>query len=203
MASEDQLRSSSVDGFPVSKELSHALLESMPVNVIFKDLGGRILFANQRFCQESGSRPGELIGKTDYDLFPQEMADKYRRDDADVLKRGGVLHDVERHLNIDGDIRYVEVFKTPVQDAQGHHIGVQVLFWDVTERKLADEQFEDEQHQIKSLTSRIPEIALRLDRVENDFQARETMDALQEVLTRTSAALARLSAGDSGSGRES
>jgi len=203
MASEDQPRSSPVGGFPISKELSHALVESMPVSVIFKDLNGRILFANQQFCRESGRRPGELIGKTDYDLFPQDMAVKYRCDDADVLKRGGVLHDVERHLNVDGDIRYVEVFKAPVEDAQGRKIGVQVLFWDVTERILADEQFEDEQKQIQSLASRIPEIALRLDRVENDSRARETMNALHEALTRTSAVLAKFADSGSGTGRES
>lgn len=185
----------------MSRELSQALLESMPVNVIFKDLGGRILFANQRFCRESERRPGGLIGKTDYDLFPQEMADKYRRDDADVLKRGEVLHDVERHLTADGNVSYVEVFKAPVRDAQGRNIGVQVLFWDVTERKLADDRFEDERSQLKSLASRLPDIALRLDRAGIDANSGETvssLSSLREALMQTSAALAALVGDDRG-----
>ena len=172
------------------------MLDSMPVNVIFKDLGGRILYANQRFCRQSGRRPGELIGKTDFDLFPQEMAEKYRRDDADVLGRGAVMHDVERHMTADGETSYVEVFKAPVRDKKGGNLGVQVLFWDVTERKLADDAYENERSQLKSLASRLPEVILRLDRAEQDTEVSASITSLRELILQTSAALQALTDDD-------
>lgn len=198
MGSEGQSGSSPRRGFPVSRELSQALLESMPVNVLFKDLNGRILFANQRFCRESGCRPGELIGKTDYDLFPQEMADKYRRDDADVLARGQVLHDVEQHVTPAGDNCYVEVFKAPVQDPEGHNLGVQVLFWDVTERKLADDSFENNQSRLKLLAHGLPELVLRLDGAETEANVRQTLFSIRQTLKEALSALAELADDDGG-----
>jgi two-component system, sensor histidine kinase and response regulator len=116
-----------------------SLVESLPLNILRKNREGRFVFANRRYCEANGLSPGEMTGKTDFDLFPPELAEKYRRDDERVMTGGEVVEDVERHRTHDGKRLYVHVLKSPVRDSTGEVVGVQAAFWDVTARELAEE----------------------------------------------------------------
>jgi serine/threonine-protein kinase len=124
-----------------SEALYHSLVESLPCSVWRKDLEGRFTFANQHFCDLFGGTLEQLVGKSDFDIGPRELAEKYRRDDQKVIATGGVFEDIEEQLSVgvQGD-RYVHTLKTAVRDAAGNIIGTQGLAWDVTERKLAEEE---------------------------------------------------------------
>ena len=117
-----------------------SLVESLPLHVIRKDLDGKVVFGNQRYCQAVGLSLEEVIGKTDFDLFPPDLAKKYVEDDRRVLESGNVFNDIEAHEAANGKRVFVEIFKSPVHDAHGKVNGVQVMFWDVTERKRAEEE---------------------------------------------------------------
>ncbi len=123
-----------------SEALYHSLVETLPLNVFRKDRQGRFTFANQRFCQTTGRPLDELLGRTDYDFYPAHLADKYRRDDQQVMERRTVLDLIEEHQAPAGDKSYVQVLKTPVYDSRGDVIGIQAFFWDVTDRKRAEEE---------------------------------------------------------------
>ena len=116
-----------------------SLIESLPLNVFFKDHDGRVVNANSRFCETLGRDLEEVIGKTDLDFFPEEQALKYQSDDARVMVSGEVLEDIEEHIRPSGEKLFVQVLKAPVQGENGDIIGVQGLFWDVTHRVEADE----------------------------------------------------------------
>ena len=58
-----------------------SLVENLPVSVARKDLSGRITFANQAFCALLDLSLDEVLGKSDFDLYPEELASKYRHDD--------------------------------------------------------------------------------------------------------------------------
>src|SRR5262249_29208989 len=77
-----------------------------------------------------------------FDLFPAELAGKYRHDDAWVLSAGETLDVIEEHLTAEGRKLYVQVIKTPVRDGQGQIIGTQGIFWDVSDRKHLEEALE-------------------------------------------------------------
>ena len=77
----------------------------------------------------------DLIGKTDFDLFPTELAEKYRQDDQRVLASGQTFEDLEEHLTAKGEKLHVHVVKRPIFDGHGQIIGTQGIFWDVTDRK--------------------------------------------------------------------
>jgi len=55
----------------------YALVENIPQYIFCKDLEGRFTFVNQRFCQLLEKPIEEIIGKTDYDFYPPELAAKY------------------------------------------------------------------------------------------------------------------------------
>ncbi len=121
-----------------SKAIYHSLVESLPINVFRKDREGRVVFANNKYCETLGCSRPQLIGKTDFDLFDRELAEKYQKDDRWVLQTGLPFHDIEFHPRDDDSYIYVEVLKAPVTAANGRRIGIQGMFWDVTDRKNAE-----------------------------------------------------------------
>jgi PAS domain S-box-containing protein len=120
-----------------SQRLYLSLVENLPVHLFRKDLQGRFTFANQAFCRLLGRPQHEILGTTDFDYYPQDLAEKYRHDDEWVVTTGRLFEDIEE--NADGEaLRFVEVIKTPVHDAAGRIDGIQAIFWDVTDRKQAE-----------------------------------------------------------------
>ncbi len=139
-----------------TEALYHSLVESLPLNIFRKDLQGRLQFANRRFCETVGRPLGALYGKTDFDMFPRELAEKYRRDDIRVAETGEVLEVIERHRRPDGHLIYVQVLKAPLSDADGRTVGVQGMFWDVTARKEAEAALEQERYLLHALMDHLP-----------------------------------------------
>jgi PAS domain S-box-containing protein len=123
-----------------SEALYHSLVEHLPQNIFRKDVEGRFTFGNRRFCAALGRPLGEILGKTDFDFFPRDLAEKYRADDAGVMRTGKIFETVEEHVTADGARLYVQVVKTPLYDGDGEVAGTQCIFWDVTESKVAAEE---------------------------------------------------------------
>jgi PAS domain S-box-containing protein len=123
-----------------SEALYHSLVETIPLSVWRKDLQGRFIFANQRFCDSLGKPLEQVIGTTDYHFYPPELAAKYRADDTRVHETGAVVATTEDHVTAAGERLYVQVVKAPVFDAQRQVIGTQGTFWDLTQWKRAEEE---------------------------------------------------------------
>jgi phosphoserine phosphatase RsbU/P len=123
-----------------SEALYHSLVETLPQNILRKDLQGRFTFANQQFCRILGRSLADIVGKTDFDFFPRELAEKYQRDDQRVMQTGKPYETVEENQPPGGGKLYVQVVKTPLYGADGAIIGLQGIFWDITQQRLADEK---------------------------------------------------------------
>jgi PAS domain S-box-containing protein len=135
-----------------SEAFYHSLVESLPQNIIRKDRQGVFTFANQRFCALLGKPLDQVVGRTDFDFFPADLATKYRQDDLTVMETGKNLEVVEKHQTPAGKTIYVQVVKTPIYDYLGEIIGSQVFFWDVTERKRAEEAVIESERRYRQLT---------------------------------------------------
>jgi diguanylate cyclase (GGDEF)-like protein/PAS domain S-box-containing protein len=116
-----------------------AILDNMPHMAWLKDLDGRYLAANLQLAQTAGfANPEEMMGKTDQDIWPEELAAKYRADDIEVAVTRQQKFVEESALD-NGRAYWSETFKTPIIDDQGTLIGTTGYARDITERKQAEE----------------------------------------------------------------
>jgi PAS domain S-box-containing protein len=118
----------------------HSLLEPLPFGIFRKDRQKRIRFCNQHYSEVVGKPIAEILGKTDNELFPPDLAEKFMADDETVMTTGKEFEDVERNRDANGRPIYVHVFKKPVWDSEGNLIGLFGIFMDVTKPKLFEQQ---------------------------------------------------------------
>jgi serine/threonine-protein kinase len=137
---QESERRQAEEALRASEALYHSLVETLPLGVWRKDLEGRFTFGNRRFCESLGRSLEEILDKTDCDFFPPELAAKYRRDDQRVHQARATYATAEEHVTVGGERLFVEVVKSPIFDAGGQVVGTQGIFWDVTERKRAEEE---------------------------------------------------------------
>jgi phosphoserine phosphatase RsbU/P len=123
-----------------SESLYHSLVETMPQNVFRKDLQGRFTFANQQYCNHYHCKLEDILGKSDFDFFPKELAEKYQLDDEQVMQTGRTCEITEEHHPLGQEKTIVRVVKTPLYGAGGNITGLQGIFWDITEQQRAEEQ---------------------------------------------------------------
>lgn len=159
-----------------SEALYQSLVNSLPQNIFRRDANGRFTFANQHFCDLHGLPLAEIIGKTDFDLHPPEMAKKYWTDDLRVMETGQPYEAIEVHQRKNAPIEYAQVIKTPTYDAAGRLTGIQGIFWDITEVKRAQEALQRAHNELeKRVEERTQELAAanaqlkELDRLKNKF----------------------------------
>jgi PAS domain S-box-containing protein len=135
-----------------SETLFASLVESLPQNIFRKDREGRFVFANRRFCETVKKPLNEILGRSDFELFPFELARKYVQDDQAIIETGTPFEAIEEHKTPDGKQLFVQVVKTVVIDAAGNVVGVQGIFWDVTEKKIAQEMLAQSERRYRQLT---------------------------------------------------
>lgn len=138
-----------------SEALYSSLVENIPQNIFRKDLDGCFTFVNRRFCQSLNLSPEQILGKTDFDLFPPDLARKYQEDDCRVRAKEQPFEIVEEHPAPFGRA-YVQVVKIPLYDARGECIGVQGMFWDITERKRTEAELIEREARFRAMSEASP-----------------------------------------------
>ncbi len=146
-----------------SETLYHSLVETLPQKIFRKDLESRFTFANQNFCQSIGCKLEDLIGKTDFDFFPQDMAEKFRQDDQGVMTDGRALETVEEFRLASGETIFIKTVKTPLRGPYGQIIGLQGIFWDITKERQMEESLRSSEALYHSLVEVMPQCIFRKD----------------------------------------
>ena len=145
--------------WPSSSSTGHVwrtLIESLPQHVFFKDRNSVFVSVNKAFAADFRRTPEEFAGKTDFDFFPKDLAEKYFADDQRIMERR--RPETMEEINItSGKKRYVEVTKAPVLDDEGEVIGLLGVFSDVTERRTTQEELAKEQQILRTLVENIPD----------------------------------------------
>jgi PAS domain S-box-containing protein len=123
------------------RNLLRALIDNLPVCAYVKDTQSRFLAANLAIARLMGAAtPNELLGKSDADFYPPEIAAEYRADEEELLRSGQPLvNKDEPHRDVNGDLRAILTTKIPITDGQGRIVGLVGITHDITERKRAED----------------------------------------------------------------
>lgn len=118
------------------------IMEAMPDHVYVKDARGRYLLHNRAHRLYLGLRANEsIVGKSAFDLFPKDLAERYWADDAYVLETGAPIRNREEPARpTSPNIAWLSTTKMPLRDPAGRVIGVVCVSADITARRLADEK---------------------------------------------------------------
>jgi PAS domain S-box-containing protein len=124
---------------PVGPEQLQALIDNTNAVIYMRDLDGRYMVVNQEYERLFHLRREEIVGLTDHDLFPAEIADEFRANDLRAASGGGPVHVEEIAPGADGPHTYITV-KFPLLDRAGKPYAVCGISTDITARKRAEEQ---------------------------------------------------------------
>jgi two-component system, sensor histidine kinase and response regulator len=145
-SSFDQTQSG--DSLNDEKSLFLTLVHSIPACFIRKDRDGRIVFANEKAAVVLGVTSKDMIGKTVADFYPEEFAQAAREEDEMVMNTGEVIEDIF-DSEVEGETRYFASRKGPVRNGQGAVIGIQSIYWDITEQSLAEQALLREREELR------------------------------------------------------
>ncbi|MBB6218787.1 PAS domain S-box-containing protein [Anaerosolibacter carboniphilus] len=133
-----------------------AILDNLPYLAWLKDDQGRFIAVNKPFEDICGKASEEIIGNTDLDLWPKELAEKYIKEDKMVIEshRQKFFEEI-----IDGKKGGVwfESYKAPIHDEKGKIIGITGIARDITERKKLEIDLKNQQRFLKSMIDAIPD----------------------------------------------
>ena len=116
-----------------------AILDNIPDIAWLKDRQGRFIAINEQFARACGRSSTEsVLGLTDLDIWPRELAELYRSDDEEVMRSGASKRVEEPLQDAEGMIRWIETFKTSIVSDAGEVIGTTGISRDITERKQAE-----------------------------------------------------------------
>jgi len=120
-----------------SEDKYRNLVDNLPQRIFFKDRQSVYVSCNSRFASDAGLAPDEIVGKTDFDLYSERYARQYRLDD-DRIMRNGEIEELEEPYKTETTEGIIQTVKTPIRNADGDVIGILGIFWDITEKKQAE-----------------------------------------------------------------
>ena len=141
------------------RNLLRTLIDNLPDSIYAKDAEARKILANPANCRRVGCQTeAEIIGKTDYDLFPPDIAAGFFADDQSVLKTGQpIINREEKMILPDGKSHWTLTTKVPWRDAAGKIVGLVGIGRDVTDRKQAEEIIARERNLLRTLIDNLPD----------------------------------------------
>ena len=150
------------------QNLLHALMNNISDSIYFKDKENRFVMVNRAKAEHSGVTCKDMIGKTDFDFFPLEIAKQSFADDNLVMESGkSIIDRVEEIIHLNKIKHWVSVTKVPWYDEEGKIIGTIGITRDITERKKAEEVLLKSQQEFVSLFNSSPEALVYLDEKSN------------------------------------
>jgi len=173
VASDITERKHAEEALRESQAIYRSFIEHLPAGVFRKDREGRFVFVNSLFCRLKGMEMDEIIGKTPHELavfasamkatrptimkMQYKIADEAAEHQEMIMRMGKSIETEEVYPQHDGTKRYFHVVKSPVFDANGNVIGIQGVQFDITERKIAQEELQKERNLLRMVIDNLPD----------------------------------------------
>jgi PAS domain S-box-containing protein len=117
-----------------------AILSNIPDMAWLKDRESRFIAVNDPFAGACMLAPEAIVGKTDLDIWPPELAEAYRYDDQEVMASGRSKRVEVQLTGSNGVPVWIETTKTPIFSAQGEIVGTTGIARDITDRRHVEEE---------------------------------------------------------------
>lgn len=161
-------RDAADDAFKLEHQRLEALLSVIPARVTFKDRDFRYLTVNRTFCETIDKDMEDIVGKTDFDLFPLDQADTYHADDCLIIyhqEESVVREETLKGASEEEEKWYLST-KVPQRDAGGHICGVVNVVMDISDQKIREQdlfmvnsQLQEAMHKAAEYTEHVETLA--------------------------------------------
>lgn len=150
-------------GVPPMTDCLRAMLENTDDYIYFKDRNHVFIGASQSLASldilaDPARHSADMLGLTDYDLFPEELADAYYRLEKQVFATNTVAHAIQEVRSRDGRKGWVDNRKYPIWDTGGETVGLFGVARDITEFKRIEAELARSQRFSESLLDNLPGI---------------------------------------------
>lgn len=115
--------------------LCQVMFNNIPILLFYKDNKNNFIGLNKYTASFIGKPIEDIIGKSCYDIFPKEQADKYYKDDLEVIENDLPLIDIVEELATDEGTKWVRTDKHPYKNKDGKIVGVVGFSIDITKQK--------------------------------------------------------------------
>ena len=133
------------------------VITNVPDGIFLKDREGRFIVANRAIAElmQAGA-PEELIGKTDFDFYPRDMALESQADEREVIGKGEKLINQEEPRTVKGTLRWILTTKVPVRDAEGTITGLVGITRDISTLEEAETALRQSEENFRAIFMEAP-----------------------------------------------
>ncbi len=140
-----------------SEEQYRSLVESSEEVVAIVNSEGVYSFINHKGSENLGGQPEDFIGKTMYDLFPRDIADRQLSNVRSVI-RSGKRRVYENKTRLQEEERWYHTVITPLKSNRRNPDSALVIALDITERKQAEDALREREKQLETQAANLEEV---------------------------------------------
>lgn len=131
------------------------ILATLADAIFFKDLDSRIVLCNHAVSQFFDKTEAEIVGKTDFELVPEELAQRFRDEDLEVIATGRPVRS-QHSIESPAGTRWDETIRTPLRNESGEIVGVLVTARDITAQVKAQSALQESETYVKTILESMP-----------------------------------------------
>jgi PAS domain S-box-containing protein len=144
------------------------IIDLVPHQIYLKDSHSTFLLVNEAVANIHGKTVEEMIGKSDFDLFPDEEATEFLQIERDIITTGRTRFiPEERSTDPDGSVRIMNTIKIPFYLSHKKEVGILGINIDITDAKLAEKVIRDSEIKYKMLMQQASDGIYLCDRLGN------------------------------------
>ncbi|MEA2034114.1 MAG: PAS domain S-box protein [Euryarchaeota archaeon] len=129
-----------------------SLIEGIPDPICMKNVNGRHLLVNKAFRNSVGLKYTEIRGKTNKELLPPDLAERYDVSDEMVMSKGEIVRDKYQITDVNGKDVFYDTIKIPLFDNKGNVKGLIGISRDITEMHIFHDALKDANKKLNLLS---------------------------------------------------